>query len=219
MLSRLKKLLTEAGSVPAFDASLFNDPLALTVDWGPVQRGGTNFRTHKLDLIDFQRIEFRPTLAARAFYFLFILVGLGISTGFTILHIKNGGMMFDTNLLLTVAMGMAFTGIGSYLYYAGARPVVFDKRSGYFWRCWKAPDKAFHMNAMDDYTPLDKIHAIQLIKEFVRGDKRSYFSYELILVLKDGSRLLVVDHGSKEKLREDAATLSDFLKKPVWDAI
>jgi hypothetical protein len=29
----------------------------------------------------------------------------------------------------------------------------------------------------------------------------------------------VVDHGNKDKLREDAATLSDLLAKPIWDAI
>ncbi|MDP6491172.1 MAG: hypothetical protein QGG69_05335 [Kiritimatiellia bacterium] len=59
----------------------------------------------------------------------------------------------------------------------------------------------------------------QLLSEYCRSDKSSYYSYELNLVLQDGSRINVVDHGNKTKLREDAATLSEFLGRPVWDAI
>ncbi|MGD9320846.1 MAG: hypothetical protein PVH99_12810, partial [Desulfobacteraceae bacterium] len=51
------------------------------------------------------------------------------------------------------------------------------------------------------------------------GSKRSYYSYELNLVLRDSKRTNVMDHGDYEKLREDAQTLSQFLEKPVWDAI
>jgi hypothetical protein len=41
-------------------------------------------------------------------------------------------------------------------------------------------------------------------------------SYELNLVLKDGRRINVVDHGGADKIRTDAATLADFLGVPVW---
>ncbi len=50
------------------------------------------------------------------------------------------------------------------------------------------------------------------------GNKSSYYSYELNLVLDDGSRINVVDHGNLDRLRGDAQTLSRFLDKPVWDA-
>ena len=39
------------------------------------------------------------------------------------------------------------------------------------------------------------------------------------LVLQDGRRLNVVDHGNREQLRADAATLARFLGKPLWDAL
>jgi hypothetical protein len=57
------------------------------------------------------------------------------------------------------------------------------------------------------------------LTEYVSGNKSSYYSYELNLVLDDGSRINVVDHGNLERLRSDAQTLSQFLGKPVWDAI
>ena len=70
----------------------------------------------------------------------------------------------------------------------------------------------------DSSAPLSSIHALQLLSEFISGSKNSYYSYELNLVLHDGSRINVVDHGNLERLRSDASTLSQFLGKPVWDA-
>ena len=39
------------------------------------------------------------------------------------------------------------------------------------------------------------------------------------LVPQEGRRLNVVDHGGREQLRADAATLARFLGKPLWDAL
>jgi hypothetical protein len=66
---------------------------------------------------------------------------------------------------------------------------------------------------------LEDIHAIQLLSEYVRRSKSSYYSYELNLVLNDGKRLIVVDHGNLTRLQEDAKKLLEFLGKPVWDEI
>ena len=53
---------------------------------------------------------------------------------------------------------------------------------------------------------------------FISGSKSSYYSYELNLVLHDGSRINVVDQGNLKRLRSDANAFSQFLDKPVWDA-
>jgi hypothetical protein len=37
-------------------------------------------------------------------------------------------------------------------------------------------------------------------------------------VLEDAGRVNVVDHGSIDKLRQDAGKLAQFPGKPVWDA-
>ena len=49
---------------------------------------------------------------------------------------------------------------------------------------------------------------------FISGSKSSYYSYELNLVLHDGSRINVVDQGNLKRLRSDANTLSQFLESP-----
>lgn len=78
----------------------------------------------------------------------------------------------------------------------------------------------FDTNSVKNFAGLEDIHALQLLSEYCRGGKkRSYYSYELNLVLRNGRRINVMDHGDCKKLREDAQTLSEFLDKPVWDAI
>jgi hypothetical protein len=220
MLDRLRAILKRAGTPVTFDASRFNDPVALQVEWSPKKGGGTNFRTHKLVLVDFNRMEFKTTFGAFLFYLVFLLTGAGISSGFAVYSFMNetGTGMGNFEMFMPFLTGILFFALGIYLYYNGAKPVVFDKRYGYFWKCWKAPDEAFNPDAMEEYTKLSDIHAIQIISEFIRGDKSSYYSYELNLVLNDGARVNVVDHGNKEKLRADAQILADFLGKPVWDA-
>jgi hypothetical protein len=37
------------------------------------------------------------------------------------------------------------------------------------------------------------------------------------LVLNDGSRINVIDHGNLKRIREDAAALAEFLGKPLWE--
>ncbi|MEO1381793.1 MAG: hypothetical protein AAFV78_01005 [Bacteroidota bacterium] len=37
------------------------------------------------------------------------------------------------------------------------------------------------------------------------------------LVLKDGKRIMVLDHADKGQIKEDASQLSAFLNSPVWN--
>lgn len=61
------------------------------------------------------------------------------------------------------------------------------------------------------------VYAIQLIKEFVRGDRKSYWSYEFNLVLKDGERINIVDHGNLKQIQGDAQTLQRLMGCKLWD--
>ena len=69
----------------------------------------------------------------------------------------------------------------------------------------------------------DHIHALQIVSEYCGGGSssgkiRSFVSYELNLVLKNGERINLCDHGNIVRLREDAARLAEFLGRPLWDA-
>ena len=65
--------------------------------------------------------------------------------------------------------------------------------------------------------------AVQIVAEVVSqtdqyNRTRSYTSYELNLVLRDGRRLNVIDHAHYPCLLADAEALAAFLRVPVWDA-
>ncbi len=212
-LKELQRLAKQTQLPP--DLSQFNDPLAETIEWTPCQSGGTNIRTHKLVQMGATRVEFRPTAGAVTFFLIFLLIGLGITVGCSIALLAQNS--FQWGLLFPIGIGLLFTFIGGAMLYSGTAPIVFDSVSGYFWKGRKDPRQVFNIREIKHCAKLADIHALQILSEYCRGDKSSYYSYELNLVLHDGSRLNVIDHGNLPKLREDAQRLADFLNKPIWD--
>ena len=213
---KLETLAVEAAEATAHTAAQFDDPVALQTEWTPAKGGGTNFRTHRMVRVNAGRMEFRPTKGAVAFSMIFLLVGLGLVGGIGFAKLSSGTL--DTETLIPMGIGLVFALVGGALLHFAVKPIVFDKRNEYFWKGRKAPDAVFDKNAIKHWAELDDIHALQIVSEYVRGDKSSYHSYELNLVLRDGRRINVVDHGNIARLREDAATLAAFLDRPVWDA-
>ena len=201
-----------------FDPSVFDDPVALETDWAPAASGGTSFGTHRLIQPSANRVEFAPTLGAKAFYLLFLGLGSGLLC-FQINRIRIGQTGFsDQDTLVPILVGAVFAVAGACLYWFGTTPRVFDQRLAAYWRGRRVPTPMDLVERGDSSAPLSSIHALQLLSEFVSGSKNSYYSYELNLVLNDGSRINVVDHGNLDRLRSDASTLSRFLDKPIWDA-
>ena len=215
----LQQLRSLGENATTFDASRFVDPVALKTQWTPAKGGGANFRTHKLVEVDTTRIEFRASIGAKIFCAVFMLFGLGFAAAFSAIQFSNENPSFDIEMIMPVLFGLLFFTVGALLLYFGTAPVVFDKASGYFWKGRKTPENVVDIGSLKNLAQLSQIHSLQILAEYVRGNKSSYYSYELNLVLEDGKRLNVVDHGNQDKLREDAKTLSQFLGKPVWDAI
>lgn len=220
MLEKLKEWAEKVGSKDThIDPSIFNDPIALQTDWSPAKRGGTNFKTHKLVEVRMDRLEFKPTLGVYLFCGVFILFGMGA----ILLGILMPG---DTStpdsqwaMIAPAVFGVLFAGVGFGMYYYFSIPRVFDKTLGVYWRGRKEPRHYADNPESGKGARLNDIHAIQLLKEYVSGDKSSYYSYELNLVLKDGSRLNVVDYGNRKKLEVAAKKLAEFLGRPIWDAL
>ncbi len=199
-----------------FDPSIFDDPVALETEWIPAVSGGASFGTHRLIQASANRVEFNSTLAAKAFCLLFFLVGSGLLL-FQLNRIAQAGFS-GQEPLVPILVGVVFAVVGACLYRFGTTPRIFDRSLARFWRGRKEPTMMDVGPPTDSSTPLSSIHALQLLSEFVSGSKSSYTSYELNLVLNDGRRINVVDHGNLKRLRSDAKTLSQFLDKPVWDA-
>lgn len=224
---KTRSAVTGTGIV--FEPRNFGDPMAEQTDWAPLIPGGTNFRTRWLRKTNSQQIQFLPTLWAILFAALFVLIGVPILSLLTYAQIAAQSMNVSTGTALMFFVSLLFSGGGLFMLYYFTRPIVFDKTEGFFWK-WKRPE---HQNGSvhEAYAPLAQIHAIQLISESVRSSitddtdndsrlerDRYFHSFELNLVLQNGERLNVVDHGSYRGIRDDAHALAEFLGVPVWDA-
>lgn len=214
LIEKLKSL-TPAGR-ETFDPSTLDDPVAIQTEWSPLKGGGANFCTRQLVQVSPHRYEFRATLGAKAFYLSFFFIGSG-ATIFSISQIISSSTVFKPEVLIPGAVGLIFALVGGLMYYYGTRPVVFDKQHDCFWKGNIPADELIYATANELLMPFSEIHSIQLIAEYISGNKSSYFSYEMNLVSRDGLRTNVVDHGKLDQIREDANTLAEFLEVPVWD--
>lgn len=217
MFGKIKdKLGRLVGSGPPFDPGTLGDPVAEKTQWTPLKSGGTSFRTHRL-VATADRLEFRITAVALFFTALFFLVGLTMIVGFGSSIVSRRPPSWQAQDLGAL-LGLALAAAGIFLYRSYSRPVVFDRRSGFYWKGRTRPEDIPNRETLKDVCCLEKIHALQILAELCRGNKSTYWSYELNLVLKDGRRLNVVDHGSLPAVKTDGRACAEFLGVPLWDA-
>jgi len=219
MLRKFASAVKSLGRIGHFDPATLADPEARRADWTPLKRGGANFGTHRLVDRHAGRLEFRPTVGARIFYSIFLLMGAGIPSVIIFSAIRAQQAALTPAIIFPLFIGTVFVLVGGAMLYHGTAPIVFDQRKGFFWKGRKAPDEVFDRSRIKHYAEIDEIRALQLLSEYVSGSKSSYYSYEMNLVLKNGARINVVDHGDPKRIRADAEKISQTLGIPVWDGI
>ena len=132
---------------------------------------------------------------------------------------RNEESKFELPMLFPLIFGLIFAIIGFFMFRSMTAPIVFDKSVGHFWKGRKNPREVINIDQIKVHVELGQIHAIQILSEYCHTDKSHYYSYELNLVMKDSSRVNVVDHGKLKQLREDATVLAEFLEVPIWDVV
>lgn len=205
------------------DTSRFKDELATRIGWGPLKKGGTNICTFNLVEDGSHRLRFTPTLQALLFYGLFAVLGIGV---LLIVYLGDGQSKPVSDLWLPYLVGGVFSMVGVWLLISETVPKTFDKVSGFFFVGRKQPSRGVESggNKNNVSALLSDIHAIQILPEYIHSSRShrsrtsSYFSYELNLVLKDGKRVNVIDHGNRERIQKDGEKLASFLQVPCWDA-
>ncbi|MGC4069385.1 MAG: hypothetical protein QM784_32990 [Polyangiaceae bacterium] len=205
VMGLVKKVFPEAFE-PPIDPSKFGDPLAKQIDWTPAKQGGESFRTHRLKAIGRERLEFRGSFYPMLLASCALSIGLG-AVGYGGLHREEPGWW---KLML---FGLPFVAAGSVILLSHRR-AVFDRECGWFYRGKKPAGPA-----APGVLLLAHIHALQIVGEWCStGKGGSFRSFELNLVLKDGTRHNVIDHSALSTIRADAFRLGEFLRVPVWDA-
>lgn len=221
MLNKLKNLkehFDQGRNAITFDASRFNDPLAEQIQWTSLKSGGSNFHSHTLTEMGPSRMEFKPTMKSKMFSMIFVILGIAFPVFFGMTAIdfaEPDALKFVGFISL---FGLIFIGAGIFMYRKNSVPIVFDKISGRFWKGRNGPDKFPDKDTSDLAPYLRDVHAIQLISQYVKSDKSSYYVYEMNFVMKDTRRYNVIRHGGKRQIRRDAEKMSAFIGKPVWDA-
>jgi hypothetical protein len=206
----IKNLMLEAQQA-RFDPAIFGDSLAKRVEWTPLALGGSSFTTHRLKKLSDDRVEFRRAFALILVALVVMLPGLGVFT-LGVLTLVGIPYVNASSHWPPILAGAIFTATGLFVL-RSARTVVFDRQCGWFYTGKKPTGPEAPGAGL-----LSTIHALQILSKSCTQSKGSSFrSYELNLVLKDGTRINVIDHGSISKLIEDADQLGQFLGVPVWD--
>ncbi len=193
-----------------------NDEVVNKTDWTPLNGGGQNFKSHNLIKLNFDRLQFRISLGAALFYSLFIVVGFSLILVTIFWDMFNMG---SGDPFLTGLIGLVFAIVGLFMFYKGRKRITIDRAYPALWKGNVEPSKVINPSSIDGYTSLKKLHAIQLIEEHISGsgDSKSYDSYEINFVFRDGTRVHVVDHGDEKSIVEQSNQLADFLAVPLWD--
>ncbi len=213
----------ESGS--AVPEHLQNNEFAARTSWEPLRpKDGVNYRTRFSNRQSKHLLTFEATRTSKVVVvcvLVFSVICLVIGTLITYLWLSGVGAKGegDAGVLKFAGPGFLagaifFGGLGFYLKWKLLQPIVFDLRIGRYWRGASTPDD-------DRSVALADVHALQVIEKWVKQtgpNSGGYSSFELNLVMTDGKRHNIVDHGDPEALRADAEELGNHLQKPIWDA-
>jgi hypothetical protein len=225
MFKKIRETLKTSLTRNSIDSSHFNDPIASQTSWIPViHSNGSSFCTHELSKVGAERVIFKTSRGIFLILLLLLFIGIGalcVSASFFFSK-EATDTTLESSLPYVIPMliGIMFTFASVVGYQSFTKPIVFDKQLGYFWKGKKTPEDVSNVDSIKIHACIKDIYAVQLIAKYLssEGDKTSY-SYELNLIIADSERINVLDHGKLDKIREDAQKLSNFLEKPLWDAV
>ncbi|GGG10912.1 hypothetical protein GCM10011344_09500 [Dokdonia pacifica] len=209
----IEKIKDSLKPIP-FDASVFNDPLADKTAWHPQARGGANFKTRTLKEISSSELHYKGSTGGLLFALVFTIMPLIV----ILIFIFSGFFSSDQEFSFAFLFVFIFPIVGFYLLYMHFRPIVLDKRLGYFYKSFKKPVNSLQRTSTKNHIKLTSIAALQIIPEHIRSKNSSYTSYELNFVFENGERYNIIDHAKYEAIEKEAITISEFLGVPLWDA-
>ncbi|MBR5078448.1 MAG: DUF3592 domain-containing protein [Victivallales bacterium] len=171
-------------------------------DTGPLVPGGSSFQISKL-VFRQDSIAVRKTWKFYLFISFFTVVFLAITISF----------IFDNDtpwfFIAFITVGEVYL-LGLFIHNFTQRSYpLFDMVDGMFY------PKGFTRDGSG--ISLKQLDYLQIITERCHEKNNSYDSYELNIVLKDGSRYNIMDHGARKLFMADAKLLSQRLAIPLID--
>jgi hypothetical protein len=202
-----------------------DDPIAKSIEWTGTSAFGADPSPNpkgavvRIGSVSANKIEFQPP-SARRWHTAMVFMSV---VGYAFAFIATGSF---TTALLAPLICMSLS-VMAWLYRLFIDDsLIFDKQLGKYWRGKSSPPPGTGAVSSEKVGRISDIYALQLIgtRRFV-GDPRmgadsqhkEFPTYELNLVLKDGTRLSMVcidDYGSVD---HDAKILAAFLQRPLWN--
>jgi hypothetical protein len=169
------------------------------IDWEPVSNESFGFRSHALNRGTSTRLSYRPTVLS--IILCLGLVGLGVA-----IFVQSFFVGPDEPGTALLVGGIVVSLFGLMMSFSAFAPRNFDKGQG---RCTVG---------WSETVDIERIAAVQIIQKWQKNrESRSYFVFELNLVLDDGSRKNLVCHKNAEAIRAEAKRLADFLGVPTFE--
>jgi len=193
MLEQIAKKLASAmmAGVSVPDVETFNDPVALEVPWRPLPKNNSRTRSHELTDDGAGKLKFTRS----TWSYLIALAIVGACLGYPTYSLITTGHAAVGCLPFSL-IALVFVWPSKREFDRNEQQITLGKNS------W----------------PFSAVHALQLFGHYVSGDEgRGYTSYQLNLVMKDRSRVNLVDHGNLDGVREDAQKLARHLGVKLWD--
>lgn len=200
-----------------------NDEVINKTEWSPLlHHGGQSNKSHNLVKVNDERIAFKRSTSSLIIYIFLTVIGLLTLTVSMFGHLL--GMSSTGNPLYGIGVGLIFTGAGVVLLLKGGAQINMDCRLNAMWKGKIDPDAVINKKSIDGYTSLKELHAVQVIQELFQDDVdddghrgQSFYSYEINLVMHDGKRVNVLDHGNKKAIDEQAKMIATLFDVPLWD--
>ncbi len=171
---------------------------------GPLVPGGVSFQSMRL-VFRQDSITVKATWKLHLGYILFMAIGTGI---FCMGLFSSDGLIWPALIMGALFASIAL--LGSLAMILKKTFPLFDMVDGMFY------PKGFTRDGSG--ISLKQLDHLEIFTERVYNKNSSYDSYELNVVLKDGSRYNVMDHGNKKHMWEDAHALAARLSLPLVDA-
>jgi hypothetical protein len=167
-------------------------------DWTPLRPGGTAYSTHRLVATN------RGLVFARSWR----------NWAWTL-----GGLLFAASLTAAGVLSLLRGSfLGGFIVLPLGMLLVTGALMGLWSRAVRFEAEQRTVAIGGRRVPFSEVFAVQLLGERVREEEAPDFdSYELNLVLRDGTRLNVVDHANRGQLEQEAQQLARLIDCQVLD--
>lgn len=194
----------------------FHHPIAKQVSWAPLRQRSFTPRTHRL-VCKSDRLYYVPTVKTVLSLLLCLMLQVPLFYRFyqAVLHVET---INEPLLLLMFSIVLLMFSLNIFIIRELLKPRTFDLAQESFIKGYSSSQTALKEQRRIECCSLNDIIAIQLLPKEISSTIRQNLSYETNIVLRDASRLHVIDQGELQYAITEAQRISKVLEIPLWNA-